>query len=643
MSPALPCLPPTGASRCRALLGRLAGLVGAGLTGVLVACGGGGPAAEPVIDPVPGLRGVATDARTTQDALDVTVKGSAGLARTASTILSGTHFDVTLAELAGPYLVQAERQDGSFLLAAATGPGTVNLTPLTTLVVAQLLADDPATHFEALGFTGGVAPFTEARLADAQTAVAYHLYRRLQLDWRGSSSFTTTPFSPLAGDPAFDRLQALNAALTAQSQDIASLVSEVALQAGRCQISQLGLTLDGSTHAFCPQTSTTVRDDIDRSVLRHRFSDLLGDTLTVQVRGDSLVSVQLLAEGRSFACEGAACSGVTLGAEDAEGNRAISLAGLALTGDGGHAAQLGGEVLAVPLGISLPPLPCLDNTVYGIPDAGPVTGFCAEFTGDTRGIHRQAYNFADRDGVVPQELEVVAAGDSVVSVTVYETRRSGARAAYRCSGTACAGVSIGPADSAGQRRVSLLDTPLQALKRDGRPSGDPGLQVRASLTVVDESRDFSTYCGPGFGVLMARASDESADIPICQLTQAFEEEAGWEGMSGVSDQTATRQTYFVSTLQGEYKSPGDFSGGVADSLRLTLVRGQLREVVFLRRDGQTFRCQRSTGCAGVSLSAPDSLGAVTVSFTDTLLRERDTGDIPGDRTLTLNGSFVVTP
>ena len=631
------------ASRLRALRYRLAGLAGMGLALLLTACGGGGPAAEPVIEPPPGLIGVATDALVAQDALDVTVKGSAGLARTASTILSGTNFQVTLAELAGPYLVQAERQDGSFLLAAATAPGTVNLTPLTTLVVAQLLADDPASQFEALGFTGGVTPFTDAQLADAQTAVAYHLYRRLQLDWRGSSSFTTTPFSPVAGDPGYDRLRALNAALAAQSQDIASLVSEVALQAGRCQATQLSLTLDGTTHNFCPQTSTTQRDDLDRSVLRHSFGDLLGDTLTVQVRGDTLVSVQLQAEGQVLGCNGAACSGLTLGEEDANGNRPLRFAGMPLSGEGGHTAQLSGELLAVALGINLPPLPCLDNIVYQIPDAGPVTGFCAEFTGDTRGIQRQAYNLADLEGAAPYELEVVAAGDQVVSVTLYETRRSGARAAYRCTGTACVGVSIGAADSAGQRRVSLLDTPLLARKRDGSPSGDPGMQVRATLTVVDETRDFGTYCGAGFGVLMARPSDESADVPVCQLTQIFEEEAGWEGMSGVSYETATRQTYFVSTLEGVYKGNGEFDGGVADRLRLSLVRGELREVVFLRRDGQTFRCQRSTGCAGVSLSAPNGLGEVTVSFTGTVLGERDTGDIPGDRTLTLNGSFVVTP
>jgi hypothetical protein len=617
--------------------------MGLGLALALVACGGGGPAAEPAVEPTPSLSGVATDALTTQDALDVTVKGSSGLARTASTILSGTQFDVTLAELTGPYLVQAERQDGSFLLAAATGAGTVNLTPLTTLVVAQLLADDPASQFEALGFTGGVAPFTEAQLADAQTAVAYHLYRRLQLDWRGSSSFTTTPFSPVAGDPAYDRLRALNAALVAQSQDIASLVSEVALQAGRCQATQLSLTLDGTAHAFCPQTSTTQRDDLDRSVLRHQFTDLLGDTLTVQVRGDSLVSVQLEAEGQVLGCDGAACSGLTLGAEDADGNRPLHFAGLPLTGEVGHTAQLSGELLAVALGITLPPLPCLDNLVYQIPDAGPVTGFCAEFTGDTRGVQRQAYNLADLAGAAPYELEVVASAETVVSVTLYETRRSGARAAYRCSGTACVGVSIGAADSAGQRRVSLLDTPLLALKRDGSASGDPGMQVRATLTVVDETRDFSTYCGAGFGVLMARPSDEAADISLCQLTQSFEEEAGWEGMSGVSTQTATRQTYFLTTLQGEYKGAGDFSGGVADSLQLSLVRGELRELTVLRRDGQTFRCSRRTGCTGVSLSAPNGLGEVTVSFAGTVLGERDTGDIPGDRTLTLNGSFVVTP
>ena len=68
--------------RFRALRHRIADLAGMGLACLLVACGGGGPAAEPVIEQPPGLSGVATDALAAQDALDVTVKGSAGLART---------------------------------------------------------------------------------------------------------------------------------------------------------------------------------------------------------------------------------------------------------------------------------------------------------------------------------------------------------------------------------------------------------------------------------------------------------------------------------------------------------------------------------------------------------------------------------
>ena len=66
-------------------------------------------------------------------------------------------------------------------------------------------------------------------------------------------------------------VQVLNEALTAQSKDIASLVSEVALQAGRCQITQLSLTLDGTAHNFCPQTSTTQRVSSRPNVI-HRVS-----------------------------------------------------------------------------------------------------------------------------------------------------------------------------------------------------------------------------------------------------------------------------------------------------------------------------------------------------------------------------------
>ncbi|MBQ0958119.1 hypothetical protein KAK06_04030 [Ideonella sp. 4Y11] len=613
------------------------------LTSLLVAaCGGGGPAAETPLPEAPQMQGVATDALAPeQRSIDITVKGRSGLARTASSILSGTAYEVTLDQLEGPYLLASARSEGRFVHALVTQPGVANLTPLSTLVVAQLLQADPDTFFENLGAQGGVPAVTDAQIQAAQEQVAYHLWRRLGLDWRGSASFTTTAFTPQAGDPMFDRLRSLQSALAAQGRDMAGLVTELLAQAGRCQGLRVAVLRDAQRRDLCPQARSTGNDPLDLDTVIHRFEDVFGDTLTLRVRTGVLSSVVLEHEGLSWRCDGTGCAGIRIGAPDERGERLIDLTDLSLQAADGRSARLSGQLLAAAGGRSFPPLECSDNRVWLIPDSGAISGYCGDAPAAfTSGRLRQIYLLTDLQGADPRRVELTVADRSVVSVSVWQREGETDRVSHRCLGAACSGVSVSAADADDWRQVVLDDTPLPAVDATGAPSGGEGLRLRATMTVQDERQNFATTCGFGEGGVLAKPSDEGLLIEVCKASQAAMDE--W----GVYDLVTHRllgpghEVYSIGTALVR-REGADWSA--ADNLQLETRSGVVSRVVFRRRDGQRFSCEGAAACAGVSVSAPDGDGVVTLSYVELVLTERTRGQLPGDRTLRLNGSYTMPP
>lgn len=619
----------------RWLAGLLAGLLLAG-------CGGGGPAAETPLPEAPMMSGVATDGLSPeQRSIDITIKGRSGLARTASSILSGTAFEVTLADLQGPYLLAAPRSEGRFVYALVTGSGVANLTPLSTLVAAQWLQVDLDTYFEALGAQGGVGDVTEAQLLAAQEQVADHLWRRFGLDWRGSPSFTTTPFTPQAGDPMFDRLRALQAALAGAGSDLAGLANEMRAQAQRCAGLHVLVGRDGVEDRLCPQSRETSNDEVDIDVFIHRFVDVFGDTVSVRVRDGAVLSIDLQHRGTALRCEGPACQGVTLGAVDERGERRIDLDGLVLRATDGASARLGGSLLAAPGGRSFPPLDCTGDRVWLIPDSGSIQGYCGEPPASfTSGRLRQIYLMSDASGGDPRHIELSVADQTVVSVSVWQRDGDIDRVSHRCLGAACTGVSVSAADADDWRQVVLDDTPLVAIDATGAPSGGVGLRLRGTMTVQDERQSFITTCGFGEGGVLAKPSDEGLLINVCKASQAAMDE--W----GVFDLVTHRllgpghELYSIGTALVR-RNGADWSA--ADNLQLETLDGVIARVVFRRRDGQRFSCEGVAACAGASVSAPDGSGVVTLDYVNVLLTERTRGDLPGDRTLRLNGSYTMPP
>ena len=624
--------------------GRALALAGGLALASLAGCGGGGgPEAVPASPLPPSLRGEATDALSPAPTnVEVTAKGSSGLSRTSASLLSGTRFDVSLQELSGPYLLASARTDGAFVYALALQEGTANLTPLTTLVVAQLLGQDPDDYFEALGHNGGVPAFTAGQLALAQSQVEYHLHRRLGLDWRGSASFTTTPFEAVAGDPHFERLRLLQTTLAGQGRTLSALVDEIRLQAQRC--TGLRLTVQGpvESHAFCPQTSGTALDPTDGGVRLHEFTDLYGDQLLVRLRGDSVVSARFTFEGVSHDCSGAGCGGLLPGAFDGAGERPLQFDALALLAADGQRLELSGTLTAAALGQVFPPLACEDNRAYLIPPSGEILGFCdSDVIGRASGRARQVHTLADEAGTVASRIDVTVQGETLISVSLWQLDGGTERVTHRCLGAACTGVTVSAAQADGLRRVSLQDTPLPAVDASGMPSGEPLRWVRAQYQVEDETYEYGTYCGFDNGEVRGVFSDEAEGLRVCVPTAEFSDETGFYDLVGRTSGGGGELGYYVISMEGRYRR-GNFNGGIADRLVVQTLGGQVQSVQFFRRDGQRFGCE-AAGCAGVTVSSGDGSQASRIRFADTRLVEITRGGLAGDRSLLLSRGFDVPP
>jgi hypothetical protein len=625
------------AGRALALAGglALAGLAGCG--------GGGGPEAAPVSPLPPSVRGESTDALSPAPTqVEVTAKGSSGLSRTSASLLSGTRFEVSLQELSGPYLLASARTDGAFVFALALQEGTANLTPLTTLVVTQWLGQDPLAFFEALGHNGGVPAVTAAELDLAQRQVEYHLHRRLGLDWRGSASFTTTPFVAAAGDAHFERLRLLQATLAGQGRTLSALVDEIRLQTQRCTGPRLTVQGAVESRLFCPQTSSTSLDPTDGSVRLHEFSDLFGDHLQVRLRGDDVVSARFTFEGVSHDCSGAGCAGLRPGAFDSAGERPLQLDTLALQAADGQRLQLSGVLTAAALGQVFPPLACEDNLAFLIPPSGEILGFCdGDVIGRASGRARQVHTLADEAGVVASRIDVTVQGETLISVSLWQLDGDTERVTHRCLGTACTGVTVSAVAADGLRRVTLQDTPLAAVDASGAPSGEPLRWLRAQYRVEDESYEYGTYCGFDNGEVRGVFSDETEGLRVCVPTAAFSDETGFYDLVGRTSGEGGELGYYVVSMEGRFRR-GNFNGGIADRLVVQTLGGQVLSVQFFRRDGQRFGCE-AAACTGVTVTPGDGSQASRIRFADTLLVELTRGNLAGDRSLRLSRGFDVPP
>lgn len=629
---------------------------------MLGGCGGGGTTSDveapPLPDALPDLSGTVYDGATLPGDLDlqVTVKGNVGTARSTDSQRDNisANYAASLFRLSGPYLIGANAGELSALSVATEG-GTANVTSLTTLVVAELLGREPFAYFNSLGATGGFTEASEESIHAAQMQVKRYLQREFEFEVPpGIGDFITTPFQPVAGDPMFDTIAALTVKL-GNGGNYRPLAAAVGEESGRCRLESVSVTAGSYNDRFCPFTKRNEVDEIDMTVNIIGFSNQRGDALTLRTRGDEVLSAQLLTrEGAAFPCGGGtACQGITLGTPAGDLTRPVTFAAASLSGTDGTVVLQGSLQSAVP-GIALPGLLCTNNLYYLIHPDRIVEGYCAalsEFipgaaggSANLAGGERLVYGFGDANSVGPF-VEVVTLGDAILRVLVrrFDPETGLITALFQCR-NGCPRATLGPVtvdNSSGAeaqlRTIDLDGVLLAAVMPDGTLSATESLTIEASLTgflLNDPSVPpaLPVPCSASAPNVAVTLSDEPEPENVCvpddtqgnTLSGSFTDEFGNTG-------------FFVQNLLD------DGAGGVGTGSSVTVIvsDGAVLSVSFQGRR-PTYRCD-AAACTGVIVSAPNGAGETTVTFSGTALQEIGTGDIPADRTATLNGSFVAPP
>jgi hypothetical protein len=191
-----------------------------------VACGGS--------DPAPSLGGTAAIGAPV-DGGTVTIKCSGGAALSTTTSASGK-WSVQLSGQTFPCIVQVTGGSiGTMTIhSVAQGAGNTNVTPLTDLIVAAALGQDPAQWLTSSGSTLSTAlaqlvaamPAAQDRLFDSLEAAGYEM--------PGGDPFSA-PFSPVAGDPYDDLLEAIGDALANSGLSYEDFVEDVATGGGEVE------------------------------------------------------------------------------------------------------------------------------------------------------------------------------------------------------------------------------------------------------------------------------------------------------------------------------------------------------------------------------------------------------------------------
>ncbi len=616
---------------------------------LLAGCGEDAPPEQTAVA-TPTLAGTAAyDDRVT--AGPVTAKGTAGLPRTASNSSGTNHYSVDLSQLTGPYALRwigPDKNDQQvFLYSVATQAGMANVTPLTTLLFAQLMGQDPTAAYAAFG-ANGIEMVTDEKIRVAQAKVTAYLQDVLGVPVRsGGASFITSSFNATSGDSMFDTIQALDAELAANGSTLVALTQQVASLARLCIEEKILIDIAGAQREFCPATKTANRDEADNSIIDYVFSAPTNDTLTVKVRGDEILSAEYVNAGLAYTCSGSACGSIVLGVPASDQTRSLNFATAALTSTVDSAVLNGVLMGAIP-GVELPVLPCNTNKFFAILEDNTVVAQCVDAfdplnVGGTintsRGAtpSRASYVFADTSGADPAfpQVELVTDGnDRVVSVYFfqYDPATLIPTIRFACQGDACNGVTLGPVTVNTDlgpdlpvlvRNVSFANTNLSGMTETGAPTNTTAM-LKASFTTV-------YFVDPNTPLLfppLAECDPASDTVSVDVLSGPFNFcSAEANRMASVPDGADLK----LEMLDDQSFAP----------VEVILRAGSVVSVTYNSPVSQAFRCD--VDCDGVTVSLPDDLGRRTVTFADTVLYEVQSFPLPGARTATLNSGPIVFP
>jgi hypothetical protein len=634
---------------------RSVAIVIAVLAGLGSGCGSEGPPEQTKVES-PALTGTATYGAAVQPG-DVTAKGVSGRTRTASNSSGTNQFTVSLEQLSPPYALsfQAGDERGGIvvLYGIATQAGTANVTPLTTLLIAQLLGQDPALAYA--GFSSGGATntslVTEANIRDAQAKLVTYLQDVLGITVRApTASFVTTSFNATAGDPMFDTMKALDDKLVATGRNFTELSVSVATLARLCLEEKILIAVGGQPKEFCPAMKAANPDEVDSTILNYVFSAPTNDIVTVRVRENEVLSAEYVtAAGQHYTCSATACGAIALGVPGEDLTRTLAFSNAPLTGDGGVGLMLNGTLIGAIPGIALPILPCDDNKFFVIKEDRSVVADCVE-TADPFGLggtlwsqlrgaapSRAEYSFGNSGTTHPgmPRFELAMDGnDSVVSAYYRELDPDTfvPTVQFACEGSACNGITLGPVTVNTDydpsmpiyiRNVTFDDTVLAGLSDDGSAIGESAtLKASVTLVYVENPSGPMQYpdlvdCTPGSDTVSVAAGSDTFNF--CSGASG---RAAFGNSQGGIDFVMNDDAFFTP-------------------ITVAVVDGVVTRVTYSSSVFQNFYC--SGNCVGVTVSAPDADGNRTLSFSNTALHEMQNFPRPGSRNVVLNGGGLLFP
>jgi hypothetical protein len=609
---------------------------------LLAACGSDDPPSQTTADS-PTLSGTATYDETIA-AGDVNGKGASGPLRTAVNSSGTNQYSISLSQLTAPYMLRysSGTRDGQqvYLYSVATQSGVANITPLTTLLIAQLTGQNPEAAYNSFGAQTSV---TGAQLQTAQAKVSAYLQTALGITVQAAtSSFITTPFKTVPGDPMFETLLALDNKLASTGTTLGNLSGQIAARAGLCLAEKLDITLDGVATELCPAAKTATPEDDAPTILEYVFTDSVGNKLTLKIQNDMVLSASYVTpSGSEFSCVDAACSAISLAAPNSDLTRSITFTNVQLGG-----AVLNGTVLGAIPGIALPILPCSNNRFFMIFPDRNVIADCVDVAdplslggtiNSSRGAapSRAIYTFVNSaNPVFPQVQVVTDANDSIVSVYFfqYDPDTFEQITQYACMLSECNGVTLGavttntdlgPENPVLIRNVTFDGTVLTGFNPDGTPANFTAT-LKASFTTV-------YYIDPNAPLLFP---------PLTPCTGGYDTIA-INVLSGPFNFCSRPGSLLASDL-GNGDLDYLINDDVGYSITVHVRAGALAGVDYVSPVNQTFRCE--TDCMGIALSGPDGSGNRTVTFTNTVLHEQQDFRRPGPRTATLDsGALTFSP
>lgn len=634
----------------------------------LCACGGGeADSEEPPPAPASVLTGVAAVDGRAVVVEQLTAKGAAGPSRTSGpTGNVSTHYTLSAERLAAPYMVSTP---GSGAIAVAVDGGRVNVTPLTTLQAIALFGQDPVQAFGDYGDASRVqiALIDASHVAAAQADATDFIQRTLGVRVRsGGADFVTSAFEPVAGDPMWDTLAALDARIAALGAErYAALLDAFTRHQRDCRLAQVQMVVAGQAVRLCPSATTATTDAADNAVLVHEFASDGEGRLTLRVRQDVVLDAAYVATrgGARYTCRAAACAGITLGAPAFDETRGVTLQGLQLDGPHGGVRADGRLTTAMP-GISLPSLACLESYVHVIEDEGGVVSGCADNTtaqfvlsvNGTLATQQGASNqsdyvvVSDFTATQPVKVDIVLDGADLVGITAITTLPDGAIGQVaKCRGAGCRGVGIGPATVNGNlgietatRTVTLDGTELATVLADGSLAAHGGLRLKASLRLIGYSNVEYAFAKP-------------PDRNLCEgeanhVRLAPEDTPRWvyalcphptpDGSRSGYAQTTPVDGGGLEMVLSNYAS--QVSVRIDDRDRVVAVRA-----LVLAADSaisESFGCEGFAACDGVQVGAADASGGRRVAFGAAQMHNTEFDGYPfGPRTANLSGGFDAPP